>query len=125
MPETMLRPSILAVLAVVDLLAQERRFAVATSQEERVSLGGNRHAPELPLLAGLWVAVVGFDLEDRFFHRTPIAGIQSIQETDNLVHIHPFQSADRLAPVFGPIRTTRTRNEPTLFARDDRHRVGV
>ena len=65
MAEAVLRPSILAVLAVIDALAQQLRLAVAIAQEERVTLGGNRQAPELPLLVGLRVEVVAFDLEDR------------------------------------------------------------
>ena len=49
MAEAVLGPG--AVLAVIDAFAQQFRFAVAIAQEEHVTLGGNRQAPQLPLLA--------------------------------------------------------------------------
>lgn len=58
MPQAVLR---VAILCVIDALAQQCRFAVPIAQEKRVSLGGNRQAPELALVLGLWIEVVVFD----------------------------------------------------------------
>ena len=50
MPETMFG---VAVFLVIDALAEQRRFAVSITEEKRVSLGGNRQAPQLALPPGL------------------------------------------------------------------------
>ena len=62
MPKAMLG---VAVLLVIDPLAQQRRFAIGIAKEERVSLGGNRQAPQLPLPPGLRIEVVLFDFQNR------------------------------------------------------------
>ena len=110
---------------VIDALAQQLGFAVAIAQEECVTLGGNRQAPELPLLFRLRIEVVAFDLEDRLFDCFAVVRIEPIEQRNDFVHLRPGQRADRLASVVGLIRATRARDEATFLARDDRHGVGV
>ena len=101
MPEPVLGP---AIFLVIDALAQQFGFAVTIAQEERVTLGGNRQAPELPLLFRLRIEVVAFDLEDRLFDCFAIVGIEPIEQRNDFVDLCPGQRADRLASVVALIR---------------------
>ena len=73
MPEAMLG---VPILFVVHAFAQQRRLPDWIANEERIPLGGNRQAPELPLLAGLGIEVVVLDLENRAGDRGAIVGIE-------------------------------------------------
>ena len=53
-----------AIFLVIDSLAEKRRFSDLIAHEERVPLGGNSKAPQLPLPIRLWVKVIIFDLEN-------------------------------------------------------------
>ena len=89
MTEAMLRPAILALLAVIDATPQEGRLAVAIAQEERVTLSRDRQAPELPLLLGLRIEVVVFDFENRVFDRGAIVRVQPLEEPHDRAHLFP------------------------------------
>ena len=123
-PEAMLRPAILAVLAVIDTLAQQLRLAVAIAQEERVTLSGNRQAPQLPLLVGLGIEVVAFDLEDRLLDAARSYGL-SRRAAPRSRALAPMSARGSPRARLASIRSARAGDEAAVLGRDDRHGVGI
>ena len=126
MTETVLGPAHRTLLRDIDTGAQQFRLAVAIAQKERVPLGGNRQAPELPLPLGLRVEVVVLDLENRVA-APPCDRTGSAERIESTISpLAPrINALDRLAAVIGAVRSARACNQAAVFARDDRHGIGV
>ena len=94
------------------------------AQKERVSLGGNRQAPKLPLPAGLRVVVVLLDFEYRAGDRAAIVGIERSKRCAIAATCaHDSARIARLPSL--AIRATRTFDQTAALCRYDRHGVGI
>ena len=78
-----------AIFLVIDALAQQGRFAAPIANKEGIALGGNRQAPQLPLLFGLRVEVVILDLKDRARDRGAIVGIERLEALCDRIDLRP------------------------------------